>query len=105
MTDREVFRDLPVAKSSPMLCSFILFFYECVCYMPFLSWRQKIPVISDSEKVSISPVSPEFGSPTSIFKLWEPFSSYGTMPFALEELKNGFSVFASFFGDRRSFYI
>ena len=33
-------------------------------------------------------ISPEFGSPTLIFKLWELFSGYQTMHFALEELEN-----------------
>ena len=31
----------------------------------------------------------EFGSPTSIFKLREPFSGYQTMIFAIEQPENG----------------
>ena len=37
-------------------------------------------------------ISPEFGSPTLIFKLQESFFSYQTMPFALKEPKNDAKV-------------
>ena len=45
------------------------------------------PILKLLMKVSISP---EFGSPSLIFRLLEPFCGYRAMLFALEGSENGF---------------